>query len=169
MAVETPAGVELRDPPEPDFSLKGRTVASVLRLMREWHRSLGRTASAARWTPSTLRPMRVEFPNQNPQLPPTVWLLVELTSAAELRTEGSALRHCVAMYSRYCVNGDSRIWSLRRRHGDDAPRSVLTIEVDTRRRAIVQLRGWWNTPPGGRPFEIVRSWAARERLRILRW
>jgi hypothetical protein len=167
--VETPSGTELRDPLDPDFSLKGRTVRSVLRLMHEWHRSLGRAASAARWTPSPFKPMRLEFPNQNPLLPPTVWLLVELTSAAELREEGASLRHCVAIYSRRCVNGDSRIWSHRRRHGDGPVRSVLTIEVDPRRQAIVQLRGWWNMLPGGRPFQIVRSWASRERLRILRW
>jgi hypothetical protein len=169
IVVETPSSLEQRPPQEPGFSLKGRTVPSVRRLMHEWHRSLGRTASAARWTPSTMQPMRLEFPHEDPRVPPTVWFLVELTSAAELRLEGSALRHCVATFVRRCVNGDSRIWSLRRQHGDGPARSVLTIEVDPRRHAIVQLRGWCNRLPDGRPFQIVQRWASRERLRILRW
>jgi hypothetical protein len=29
------------DPPQPEFSIKGRTVQSMLRLMQDWHRSLG--------------------------------------------------------------------------------------------------------------------------------
>lgn len=166
--VETPDGLEVRDPPEPDFSLKGRTARSVLRRMHEWHRSLGRTSSAARWTPSPLKPMRVEFPAEDPRLPPVEWLLVELTSAAALRSEGSAQGHCVATYARRCAAGDARIWSLRRRRGEAAPRPVLTIEIDPWRQAIVQMRGRFNRLPEGRPFQIARSWAARERLRILR-
>ena len=41
VAVETPDGMVLRDPPQPSFSMKGRTVQSMLRFMQDWHRSLG--------------------------------------------------------------------------------------------------------------------------------
>jgi hypothetical protein len=95
------------------------------------------------------------------------WLLVELTSAADLRAEGSALGHCGAAYARRCTAGSARIFSLRRRRGDAAPRAVVTIEVDPWRQAVVQVRGRRNRLPDGRPLQIVRSWAARERLRIL--
>jgi hypothetical protein len=168
VVVETAAGPERRAPHEPQFSRKGRTVAAVVRLMHDWHRSLGRAAGAARWTPSPLAPMRVEYAAEDPRLPPVEWLLVELTSAAELRAEGAALGHCVAIYSRRCTTGDARIWSLRRKRGDSGPRPVLTIEIDLRRQAIVQARAYRNRLPEGRPLPIVRSWAAREGLLILR-
>ena len=39
--METPDGMVELHPPQPAFSIKGRTVQSMLRLMRDWHRSLG--------------------------------------------------------------------------------------------------------------------------------
>ncbi len=165
LEVETPAGIERRDPVDPDFSLKGRTVASVLRLMEAWHRSLGLGTGRLEWAASGLRAMRVEVPSEEPDAPPTRWELVELTSAALLRAEGAALKHCVATYSRRCMNGDSRIWSLRRRRDGDAT-PVLTIEVDPRRRMVVQVRGLYNRTPMGRSWQIVQSWARREQLRV---
>jgi hypothetical protein len=167
LVVDTPAGVEVRDPPEPDFSLKGRTLRSVLGLMEEWHRSLGFSPGRLEWATSGLRPMTVEVPSEEPEGPPTRWELVELTSAALLREEGAALKHCVASYGRRCVNGDSRIWSLRRRR-EGAARPVLTIEVDPRRRAVVQVRGLYNRAPMGRSWQIVQTWARREQLRLTR-
>ena len=158
--VETPAGMELRDPPDPGFSLEGRTVASVLRLMEAWHRGLGLGASRREWAPSGLRPMTVEIPTDDPDAPPTRWELVELTSAALLRAEGAALKHCVASYGRRCVTGDSRIWSLRRRREGDAT-PVLTIEVDPRRKVVVQVRGRYNRAPIGRSWQLVQTWASR--------
>jgi hypothetical protein len=45
-------------------------------------------------------------------------------------------------------------------------RSVLTIEVDPARKAIVHVRGLYNRTPIGRSWQIVQAWARRERLRI---
>jgi hypothetical protein len=163
--VETAAGVESRDPPAPDFSLDGRTVRSVLRLMEAWHRGLGLGTGRLEWRPSGLRPIRVEVPADEADGPPTLWELVELTSADLLRAEGAALKHCVARYGRLCAAGRSRIWSLRRRR-DGPPRPILTIEIDPARRAIVQVRGLYNRTPMGRSWQIVQAWARRERLRI---
>lgn len=163
--VETPAGIEWRPPPAPAFSLEGRTVRSVLRLMEEWHRDLGRGSGRLEWTPSGLRPMRLEVPSETPEVPPTQWELVELTSAELLRAEGAALKHCVASYARSCASGRSRIWSLRRRR-DGPPSPVLTIEVDPTRKAIVQVRGLYNRAPMGRSWHIVQTWAGREQLRL---
>jgi hypothetical protein len=163
--VETPAGIEHREPPAPAFSLEGRTVRSVLRLMEAWHRELGRGSGRLEWAASALRPMRLEVPSEAPDGPPTQWEMVELTSAELLRAEGAALKHCVASYGRLCAAGRSRIWSLRRRR-DGPPRPVLTIEVDPARHAIVQVRGLYNRVPIGRSWQIVQTWAHRERLRL---
>jgi hypothetical protein len=165
VTVETPDGMVLRDPPHPSFSMKGRSVTSMLRLMREWHRSLGLANGGLTWAPSPLRPMMLEEPTADPSAPPIVWQLMELTNGAQLRTEGTALHHCVASYADRCWRGASRIWSLRVRRGEKV-RHVLTIEIDMTRRAVVQARGWGNRVPSGKPLRLLRDWAVRERLRL---
>jgi hypothetical protein len=163
VAVETQSGIVLRDPPQPFFSMKGRTMASLVRLMEEWHRTLGVANGGLTWPASPLRPMVVEESGDGSSAPPGVWHLIELTNGAQLRTEGTALHHCVASYADRCRQGLSRIWSLRVRRGEKV-RHVLTIEVDVRRRAIVQARGWNNRMASGKPLGLLREWAARERV-----
>ena len=101
-AVETQDGIVMRDPPLPSFSMKGRTLPSMLRLMQDWHRSLGIANGGLTWAPSPLRPMLMEEPSQDPSAPPIVWQLMELTNGAQLRTEGAVLHHCVASYADRC-------------------------------------------------------------------
>ena len=128
----------------------------MLRLMRDCHRSLGVATGGPRWTPSPLRPMLIEEPREDPSAPPSVWQLMELTNAEQLRNEGSALRHCVASYADRCWRGPSQIWSLRVRRGEKV-RRVLTIEVDLRKRAVVQARGWRNRAPSGKPLRLLQG------------
>ena len=165
IAVETPDGIVLRDPPQPSFSMKGRTVPSILRLMRDWHRSLGVANGGLMWEPSPLRAMLIEEPSQDPAAPPLVWHLMELTNGAQLRTEGIALRHCVASYADRCRNGVSQIWSLRLRRGEKV-KHLLTIEVDLKKRAVIQARGWRDRIAVGKPLRLLQDWAVRERLRL---
>ena len=165
VAVETANGTVMREPPQPEFSLKGRTPQSMLRLMDDWHRALGVVTGGPSWEPSRWRPMAVEVSQEDPAAEPAFWEVTELTSSAQLRAEGAALQHCVASYGHLCWRGTSRIWSLRRRRGVGA-RSVMTIEVDTLRRTIVQARGFRNRRASGKALGIVQTWAAREGLRL---
>jgi hypothetical protein len=165
VAVETPDGIVVRDPPQPSFSMKGRTAQSMLRLMQDWHRSLGLANGGLTWAPSPLRPMMIEEPSQDATAPPSVWQMLELTNGAQLRTEGTALHHCVASYADRCWRGASRIWALRVHRGEKV-RHVLTIEVDMKRRAVVQARGWGNRPASGKPLRLLQDWAVRERMRL---
>ena len=165
IAVETADGIVLRDPPQPSFSMKGRTVQSILRLMRDWHRSLGVANGGLTWEPSPLRAMLIEEPSQDPAAPPLVWHLMELTNGAQLRTEGIALHHCVASYADRCRNGVSQIWSLRLRRGEKV-KHLLTIEVDLKKRAVIQARGWRDRIAVGKPLRLLQEWAVRERLRL---
>jgi len=165
VAVETRDGVVELDPPQRAFSMKGRTVQSMLRLVHDWHGSLSVGGLGLTWTPSSLHPMLVGEPNQDTSGPRSMWQLTELTNGAQLRTEGAALHHCVASYADRCSRGVSRIWSLRFRRGEKL-HHVLTIEVDPTRRAIVQARGLANRAASGKPLRLVQDWAARERLRL---
>jgi hypothetical protein len=99
--------------------------------------------------------MLIVEPSRDASAPPIVWQLMELTNGAQLRTEGMALHHCVASYADQCWRGASRIWSLRVRRGEKV-RHVLTIEVDMKRRAVVQARGWGNRAASGNRFGCCR-------------
>jgi hypothetical protein len=165
VAVETTEGIVLRNPPQPSFSMKGRTVQSMLRLMREWHRDLGLGNGGLTWAPSSIAPLVIEEPRQDPSAPPVTWHMTELTNGAQLRTEGTALHHCVASNADRCWRGVSRIWSLRLRRGETV-RHVLTIEVDIRKRAVVQARGWGNRRASGKPLRLLQDWTVRENLRL---
>ena len=149
--------------PQPEFSVKGRTVQSIRSLMRAWHRSLGVGGAGLTWTPSPSRPMLLEQPSQDASAPPRRWQMMELANSGQLRVEGTALHHCVASYAHQCCQGMSHIWSLRFRKGEKF-HHVLTIEVDPKRRAVVQARGLANRAASGKPLRLLQDWAARERL-----
>lgn len=91
--------------------------------------------------------------------------MMELTSSGQLRSEGAAMRHCVASYAYRCHRGASSIWSLRLLQGDKI-RHLLTIEVDPKRRAVIQARGKANRNPGGKPLSLLQNWAGRENLQM---
>lgn len=165
--VHTTEGVVRRPPPQPDFTLRGRTAASVMRLMDEWHRGLGAGGGDFGWPASGLRPLALEIPSVDPRRPlPTVWEIVELTSSDALHAEGRTLQHCVASYAWRCRQGLSQIFSIRRQ-GAGSSRSMATVEVDPRQRAVVQARGLRNHRASGKALRLLHAWTARERLRIV--
>jgi hypothetical protein len=165
VVVDTGDGIVMREPPQPDFSLKGRTARSLVRLMEDWHRSLGLVSGGLSWAPSRFRPMTLEIPQDAPSMPPVTWEVTELTTGAQLQAEGAALHHCVASYAHWCWRGTTRIWSVRRR-GPLVSRPVATVEVDVRRRLIVQARGFRNQRVSGRALYVLQTWANREGLRL---
>jgi hypothetical protein len=167
LCIETPEGVREIAPPQPGFSVRGRTMASMLRLMQRWHRSLGRAFAGARfsWARSPFRPWMMEEPARDESETPKRWQIVELTNSAQLREEGAALHHCVASYAHLCHRGSSSIWSLRRWQGEKI-HPVLTIEVDPKRRVIIQARGKANRFASGKPCRLLHEWASREALQM---
>lgn len=153
------------------LDLRGRTFASVVRRMREWHEALARERvhflrwPRSRWNelvapiePTASEPRRAE------------WRLIELLDSYQLAREGREMRHCVVTYARRCARGSASIWSLQHRWCDaGTARSVITLEVSPWSRTIVQVRGPANSVPRGAPLELVRRWAARERLTFDRY
>lgn len=158
-------GIEYIEPPHPDFSIKGRSLQSVLRLVEQWHKSLG-VGSGGTWTwdRSRYEPLMIRKPHDEGV---DTWEFVELLSSKELAHEGVAMQHCVSSYAEGCFRGWSRIWSLRKRR-DDRQRSILTIEIHPQRGEIVQVRGLRNRLPHGEPLAYVKQWARREGLSIVR-
>jgi hypothetical protein len=142
-------------PLEPGFSMVGRTLASMRRLVRRW----GDCATGGRcWNGIELNPFLVTDGEKE-------WQIVELTSSEALRAEGYAMRNCVARYVARCLQGWSSIWSLRVKAGERY-KSVMTIEVDPKERAIVQRQGFANREPRWAELMLLKQWAERERLRL---
>jgi hypothetical protein len=152
--------------PQPAFSMKGRTVQSMLRMMREWHRSLGAGSASLSWVRSPFEPLLFEEFSRDGSEMPRRWQMMELINSAQLRREGAALNHCVASYADRCYRGISSIWSLRFWQAEKI-NHVLTVEVDPRRRAVIQARGRANRAASGRPLRLLQDWAIRERLRMV--
>ena len=163
--IETQAGIVEIAPPQPSFSIKGRTVPSMLRLMKEWHRDLDVSDSTAAftWARSPFKPWLLEEERRNERETPTRWHMVELIDSAQLREEGISLHHCVGSYAYRCYRGTSSIWSLRTWQGEKK-RSILTIEVDPKKRAVIQARGKANRSASGKSLKLLRDWANREGL-----
>lgn len=166
----TPTGsLERIPPPQPDFSMKGRTPAALLRLVEDWHAELGRNQSErvqvwprapvgeARWVEQTR--------SRDGDLESRVWTFSELCSSHALFTEGKLMHHCVASYAEGCVRRISSIWSLQieTRSGRHP---VLTVELHLPSRTVVQARGKFNRWPTQAERAVLSRWARQERLRL---
>lgn len=154
-------------PEQPDYSLKGRTVASLLRHVAEWHDQLGRVAldNGRRWSPSRINDFELlEGSEQLHNL--RRWTITELLSSGELVAEGQAMKHCVATYVPRCVSREVSIWSMKV-ETDHGQKPVLTIEVDLAKKVICQARRRSNAMPKEKERQIMQEWARRERLSIV--
>ena len=165
--VITDNGVQFVDPPTHAFPSRGARSPRCSVSSRA-ARGLGaKSGSALSWTRSRFRPLMLADPPAEPDRPPVRWELVELASSAQLRAEGKALRHCVASYARRCQWGLCEILVSSAGLGASTSfRSVATIEVDPRARAIVQARGMRNGRISARARDLVGQWARRENLAL---
>lgn len=163
------------DAPEPDFSMKGRTLPALEKRVREWHEILAKDAKRPRaaWEAAGWDGFAGHARDSSGA--DGFWTVTELKTSEALRIEGREMRHCVFSYASGCLNGTTSIWSLRVRPANDIKtRRLLTVEVNNHRRAVVQVRGKANQSLGafrGKPRmqtagEILRQWAREQRLTI---
>ncbi len=143
------------------FTLQGRTGASVMRGMEEWHAQLaaGRRARHGRrfdsvkrqesYKPCGLRSASYELGSRKNKV---VWSFREILTYSALVEEGAAMRHCVASYAPGIEQGRIAIWQLRRDRGRE-----LTIEVG--QGVIRQVRGVCNRRATNAETRILQRWA----------
>jgi hypothetical protein len=160
-----PNRVERRGPPQPNLTMKGRTPASLLKQVEDWHRKLARTVQpTADWPPCGVRSFEfVEGSEQSGNL--KVWTIVELLSTKALVAEGRTMKHCVATYARSCAAGACSIWTLEVKSVNER-RKILTIEVNNRTKVICQARGKCNAFPSDKHRAILRRWADEAGLQV---
>jgi hypothetical protein len=164
--VLTEHGAVSRPAPWPTFSIKGRTVNSMLRLVTRWHIDLSRRGprDSFSWHRSSIPEFRF-LEERDGDKDDLHWSVRELLDSAALHAEGQAMHHCVYTYAQRCRRRETTIWSLRLRLRDQEKR-MATIEVDPRRRLIVQMRERFNYRPGPASREIIRRWADSAGLKI---
>jgi hypothetical protein len=148
------------DPPQPDVSLKGWTVASLMRRVGEWReRSKGGPEKRLiRWPRSGIGEYRREEGGQ-------VWTIRELLDSDELAAEGKAMDHCVASYTDSCSKRETTIWSLGLEGQGDHQRT-LTIEVNPETKEVVEAKMKDNDEPDERSRSLLEDWARQEGLKV---
>ena len=148
----------------PAFTMKERTLRSVRRASEEWHRYMARRRrhSGLSWPGRAIaRPgWSLAFGRD---IGKETFTVRQITTGRRLVEEGRAMRHCVALYERFCIEGRSSIWTMKKRSALDAVTRCLTIEVD-RAGTIVQARGYANRPPRPREAAVLAKWAAANRI-----
>lgn len=151
---------------EPVLPRDRKTVLSFLERVYEW-RDEGTNGPAVphvTWTRSGIGGFQHD---EGPERSWTsrVWTIRELLNSSELIAEGKVMRHCVARYAWLCSRRLSSIWSMMCTSYLGQER-VLTIEVNSSTRMIVQAKGKRNSRPSPAARRIMEKWAAQEGLRV---
>jgi len=145
--------------PHPNLCMRGRTPESLLRVVRDWHRALAESRSAATavapWGPSGFAPFAHEEGEGEGR---REFEITELLTADELAEEGKAMSHCVASYALACGSGRSSIWSLRVRIESGRVVRLATVEVRRGDGTVVQVRRKSNKQPTERELSVIRRW-----------
>ncbi len=175
----------------PEYSLKGRTVNSVLKASMAWHAQLGQGAyyydggyygyrrrnqklQNFTWSGEFV-PWSMEQRLKDNRI--RVYQVLELCSFFDLIAEGREMHHCVASYSGRCVQGNSRILSVREliltEHYDEngvphrelvVGKRLATLEYAPGVKAVVQAQMAFNKAPDADVKAIIHQWAARHRV-----
>ncbi len=155
-------------PIQANLSMKGRTANSLLRLVNQWHRALGRqkTGAITYWKPLGIKPFcHEEGKGENVK----VYVIKELLSSRDLNEEGRAMGHCVGSYARSCGSGRVSIWVLRVVDYFGHETRLLTLEVVNQERQIVQARQKYNKMPDARELSILKRWTMAGGPAMSKW
>lgn len=143
------------------YSLKGRTVASLMRNMEEWHDELNRVRIEKHGKKSW---PHCEFEDysweEGKQYSITRYRVEEILSSRKLSEEGKAMRHCVYSYTRSCIARKCAIFSYQKTGINSVDfKRVSTIEVDLRSKKVVQIANKINKRPKKTELLKIKIWA----------
>ncbi|MBC7455155.1 MAG: PcfJ domain-containing protein [Massilia sp.] len=121
----------------------GIPVLRLLALSHEWHAAIAaETFDATDDAPGLHWPAVLAHPWHYEQM-----TVIELTSSAQLPTEGQAMQHCVGSYEDFCRSGNSVIVSLRASSGEPASTAELHLGDGVLRVVAGQHRASRNALP----------------------
>lgn len=145
------------------YSMKGRTPDSLMRQVNEWQvqmRHEHTLSGKLTWPSSGIAAWEHETGTGQEA---KIYKIRELTSSSDLRAEGKAMRHCVYTYVRSCHLRACAIFSLMA-DTFSASERLVTIEVDLKKRKIVQAKARCNAAPSTDAMEVIKLWAEKEKL-----
>ena len=173
--VPQPDGTEVEvPPPHPNFCMKGRSINKLIRQVDLWHQELTGMEDVAfeTWKSSGFR--EFEHVSLDPKIKRHIqWTVRELITSQQLYAEGRIMHHCAGSYTKRCAAGEKSLWSLRALDLDAAEENqvqehVLTIEVDNKKKAVVQNAGKFNLKPFGKKHMAKQRKTGNIYLHLLR-
>ncbi|GAB3511008.1 PcfJ domain-containing protein [Emticicia fontis] len=148
------------------YSLKGRTLSSLIRQTDRWHEGLKKSQAVkaqSQWKPAFFQPFEII---EGKGVNEIQYKMVELSSDEELVAEGMKMRNCVASYTRYCVNGESSIVSLRKYQCGFEVERLATVDVEVRNKRIVQAKARFNRPISPKATTLLSEWAEKHGFKV---
>lgn len=159
-------------PIQPGFSMKGRTINSLLTQTEEWHAHINRglpknsrKSANFSWDGFNINNWAKSVGKDEHKIR---YDIIQLLSSGELAQEGRDLGHCVSSYVGSCSSKKCAIFSLRSQQYINFGKPILTIEVRNNMQ-IVQIKGKSNRQPSRYEFDLVSEWANKEGLSISSW
>lgn len=154
-------------PPQANFSIKGRTVETLLAQTEKWHHSLGKEKKIQHqsWEKSKIKDCEFETGDEKNR---KLWIIKELLSTSELMEEGRKMSHCVGSYSSSCASGRVAIFTLEKEENKQIQK-LLTIEVDLATKEIVQARGKRNVKADVSSSNMVKKFASQAGLNLAKY
>lgn len=144
-------GAVSQPPPQPGFSMRGRSFEGLCRGMTDWHLELDSRRHRYCWFP--------EAPSEWLEFGVKVeegavrWTARRVRDTLGLCREGREMNNCIATYNDRCARGDVSVWSMVR---DGASRKDCRLSVMLDRDGrLVEARGWANRPMTGMETEAV--------------
>lgn len=160
-------GVTREEPPaQPNFTIRGRTPATLLRQVDQWHDQLGKETRGRhlQWVKSRYPDYRyIEGQVENRNM--KIWTIRELLSHKELVAEGRKQNHCVATYARSCHSGGTSIWTMDLQTSSSIEKCV-TIELHFPTKTLRQVRGQRNRLAKKSEMDVIARWANKEGFRV---
>ena len=152
-------------PPMPNFSMKSRTVSSMVQLLKEWRCQWNVNKPVVHWQGAGISNFQsAEKSVVTGEL--VTWRVTELLDSHQLYLEGKRMSHCVADYWGSCKYGATSIWSLTREY-QYREKSKLTIEVNVNDKAIMQVKARFNANPDKKSLSIMSAWAESNGIEYL--
>ncbi len=161
--------METVPPPQPNFSMKGRTLSALNRDVQSWHRELQirkRRFKHRTWSPVSIPDY--EYIISEGTVEQRIYQIRQLLTSDELYLEGKAMHHCVSTYVSDCVEGDCSIWSLTCEDVYYGKRRRVTIELEPD-KTICQAKAKYNEDPSGEEMQVMTRWAMKNGLSISRY
>ena len=155
--------VEQMPPPQPNFSMKSRSILKLLRNVDSWRQqqTLAASLPQGQWERSGKGGLSyTEKDDLNDRT--LEWSIREIDNHKALIAEGNAMNHCVVSYAKSIEKGAVSIWSMQVKV-NTRQRHIMTIAIDNKRRVVTQARGRFNAQPENELQSQALAWDAPDR------